>query len=95
MSTVRWLEKFSFNRMGFYYRKSIKLGPFRVNLSKSGIGYSLGSRSIRVGRTAQGRKYTNFSIPGTGLGYRKYGTGCLVLAAGIPAGVAIARILLT
>jgi hypothetical protein len=23
--------------MGFYYRKSVNLGPFRVNLSKSGV----------------------------------------------------------
>ena len=28
--------------MGFYYRKSVGLGPFRVNVSKSGIGYSVG-----------------------------------------------------
>ena len=31
--------------MGFYYRKSVNLGPFRVNLSKSGVGYSVGGRS--------------------------------------------------
>ena len=28
--------------MGWSYRKSVNLGPFRVNISKSGIGYSLG-----------------------------------------------------
>ncbi len=27
--------------MGFYYRKSVNLGPFRVNISKSGPGYSV------------------------------------------------------
>jgi hypothetical protein len=26
------------NEMGFYVRKSIKAGPFRYNLSKSGVG---------------------------------------------------------
>ena len=66
--------------MGFYYRKSVNLGPFRVNLSKSGVGYSVGGRGFRVGATPRGKKYTSFSIPGTGIGYRKSGTGCLVLA---------------
>jgi hypothetical protein len=78
--------------MGFYYRKSVNLGPFRVNLSKSGVGYSVGGRGFRVGTTARGKKYTSFSIPGTGIGYRKYGTGCLVIAAAVPAGIALARI---
>jgi hypothetical protein len=32
--------------MGFTYRKSVNLGPFRVNLSKSGLGYSVGSRGF-------------------------------------------------
>jgi hypothetical protein len=43
--------------MGFYYRKSVNLGPFRVNLSKSGLGYSVGGRGFRVGTTAREKKY--------------------------------------
>ena len=43
--------------MGFTYRKSVNLGPFRVNLSKSGLGYSVGGRGFRVGTTARGKKY--------------------------------------
>ena len=35
--------------MGFYYRKSFSAGPFRVNLSRSGGGYSLGGRGFRTG----------------------------------------------
>ena len=77
--------------MGFYYRKSVNLGPFRVNLSKSGLGYSVGGRGFRVGTTARGKKYTSFSIPCTGVGYRKSGTACLFLLAGIPAAMAIGR----
>ena len=77
--------------MGFTYRKSVNFGPFRVNLSKSGVGYSVGSRGFRVGTTARGKKYTSFSIPGTGVGYRKSGAGCLVLLASIPATIAIGR----
>ena len=77
--------------MGFYYRKSVNLGPFRVNLSKSGVGYSVGGRGFRVGTTPRGKKYTSFSIPGTGVGYRKSGAGCHFLLAGIPATIAIGR----
>jgi hypothetical protein len=77
--------------MAFYYRKSINLGPFRVNIGKSGLGYSVGGRGFRVGTSSRGRKYTSFSIPGTGVGYRKYGFGCLVLAAGVPAAILFGR----
>lgn len=35
--------------MGFSYRKSVSLGPFRFNLSKSGVGMSTGIRGFRVG----------------------------------------------
>lgn len=79
--------------MAFFYRKSVNLGPFRVNLSKSGVGYSVGGRGFRVGTTSRGRKYTSFSIPGTGIGYRKSGSGCLVVLAGIPAAIGLSRLL--
>ena len=54
----------------------------------------MGGRGFRVGTTFRGRKYTSFSIPGTGVGYRKYGSGCLVLLAGIPAAIALGRLLI-
>jgi hypothetical protein len=73
--------------MGFFYRKSVNLGPFRVNLSGSGVGYSLGGRGFRVGKSSRGRRYTAFSVPGTGVGYR--GKGCLVLMTAIPASLAL------
>ena len=70
--------------MGFYYRKSVGLGPFRVNVSKSGIGYSVGGPGCRTGISARGRRYSTFSIPGTGVGYRSSkGQGCLVLIIGL------------
>ena len=67
--------------MGFYYRKSIGVGPFRVNVSKSGVGYSVGGPGFRTGISGTGRRYTTFSIPGTGVGYRTSGkgSGCLVV----------------
>ena len=69
------------SRMGFYYRKSVNVGPFRVNLGKSGIGYSVGTRGFRTGLSSRGRRYTTFSLPGTGIGYRtsRRAAGCMVL----------------
>lgn len=71
--------------MGFYYRKSIGLGPFRVNVSKSGIGYSVGVPGARTGVSSRGKRYTTFGLPGTGIGYRTSssptaGKGCLLVA---------------
>lgn len=71
--------------MGFSYRKSVKVGPFRINLSNRGVGYSVGVRGFRTGVSASGRRYTTVSLPGTGLSYRENGgKGCLliILSAG-------------
>jgi len=58
--------------MGWGFRKSINLGPLRINASKSGIGYSIGGRGFRVGKDARGRSYRSISIPGTGIYNRTY-----------------------
>lgn len=56
--------------MGINFRKSINLGGgFRINLSKSGIGYSWGVKGFRVTKTAKGTTRTTASIPGTGISY--------------------------
>ena len=56
--------------MGFRYRKSINLGGgFRVNISKSGVGYSWGVKGYRITRTADGRTRQTASKPGTGISY--------------------------
>lgn len=56
--------------MGFRVRKSINLGGgFRINLSKSGIGYSWGTKGYRVSRTARGTTRRTYSIPGTGISW--------------------------
>ena len=56
--------------MGFRLRKSINIGKyFRLNFSKSGIGYSIGVPGMRYTKTASGRHRRTYSIPGTGLGY--------------------------
>lgn len=53
--------------MGIRFRKSKNYGPFRVNLSKSGIGYSMGVKGLRVTKKANGGIRTTTSIPGTGI----------------------------
>lgn len=61
--------------MGFRFRKSLKFGPFRINLSKSGVGYSVGGKGFRVTKSATGETYATASIPGTGLSSRKQISG--------------------
>lgn len=56
--------------MGLRYRKSIKLGAgFRINFSKSGVGYSWGVPGYRMTKTATGRTRRTYSIPGTGISH--------------------------
>lgn len=55
--------------MGIKFRKSIKLGPARINLSKSGVGYSVGGKGVRVTKKAGGGTRTTVGIPGTGISY--------------------------
>jgi hypothetical protein len=45
--------------MGFYIRKSFRLGPVRLNLSKSGFGVSAGVKGARIGVNSRGRAYTH------------------------------------
>ena len=55
--------------MGFRFRKSIGGKYFKINISKSGIGYSYGIPGYRKSIMPNGRKRTTYSIPGTGLSY--------------------------
>jgi len=53
--------------MSFYIRKSLKAGPFRFNLSKSGIGVSAGIAGFRFGHGPRGNYV---SIGRNGVYYR-------------------------
>lgn len=44
--------------MGWSFRKSIKVGPARVNLSKSGVGYSVGAGGLRYTKRANAKKHS-------------------------------------
>ena len=54
--------------MAFYFRKSIGFGPFRLNLSKSGIGASFGVRGARI---SAGPRGTYISVGRNGFYYRQ------------------------
>jgi hypothetical protein len=45
--------------MGFYIRKALKLGPVRLNLSKGGVGVSVGVPGMRLGMNAAGTPYVH------------------------------------
>lgn len=76
--------------MGFRFRKSVSFGPLRVNLSKSGVGWSVGGRGFRTGQRADGKRYTSLGLPGTGISHHtEHGrrtpaaSGCAVWIAAI------------
>jgi hypothetical protein len=50
------------------FRKSIPFGKLgRINLSRSGVGFSVGVRGMRISLGADGKVRRTTSIPGTGL----------------------------
>ncbi len=53
--------------MGFYLRKSVNVGPFRVNFSNSGVGVSAGIKGLRVGTGPRGH---HISVGAGALRYR-------------------------
>jgi Protein of unknown function (DUF4236) len=53
--------------MGFYLRKSVSVGPFRFNLSGSGVGVSVGVPGFRIGSGPRGN-YVH--LGGAGVYYR-------------------------
>lgn len=62
--------------MGFRFRKSKKIGPFRINLSSKGIGWSVGNKYFRYTQKAGGGSRTTTTIPGTGISFvQDHGSG--------------------
>lgn len=55
--------------MGTRFRKSVKLGPFRINFSKSGVGWSVGNKYARYTRKANGGTRITTTLPGTGISH--------------------------
>ena len=56
--------------MPMRFRRSIKLGKgVRMNVSKGGLGLSVGGRGARYSVHSSGRRTTSVGIPGSGLGF--------------------------
>ena len=56
--------------MGLNFRKTIRLGKYlRLNVSKNGIGVSVGSKMLRLNRSTAGKTSATVRLPGTGLSY--------------------------
>jgi hypothetical protein len=55
--------------MGFRFLKSKSFGPLKVNLSKRGLGWSIGGKGFRHTKKADGKTQNTYSIPGTGISY--------------------------
>lgn len=61
--------------MGLRFRKSKKVGPFRVNISQKGVGWSVGVPGLRYTKKAGGGSRVTASVPGTGISYVKESGG--------------------
>jgi hypothetical protein len=69
--------------MAWYLRKAFRLGPLRLNLSRRGLGASVGEPGARIGVDATGTPYVHSGRGGLyyrGRG-RSIGWGAFILAA--------------
>ena len=59
--------------MALRFQRRIRILPgLHVNLSRSGLGLSVGARGAHIGITARGQRYASVGLPGTGLFWREY-----------------------
>lgn len=59
--------------MGLRFQRRIRIAPgVRLNLSKSGVGVSVGRTGLRLGMDAKRKRYFSVGLPGTGLSYRTF-----------------------
>lgn len=58
--------------MGIRFSKSVKIGKYlRLNISKSGVGVSVGNKFYRVGISPKGIIRKTLTLPKTNLSYVK------------------------
>lgn len=60
--------------MSWYLKRSLSLGPVRFNLSKSGVGYSVGVKGFRIGVKPNGKNYVRAGRDGF-FYYDEFGKG--------------------
>lgn len=68
--------------MGFRFRKTIKAGPVNVNLSKSGVGYSVGAGGVRYTHSPKRKKKGSEKAAGKS-GIWQFLVGCFFLIGGL------------
>jgi hypothetical protein len=56
--------------VGWGFRKSKRLGPFRLSIGKRRVSGSVGTKRLRVGRSTSGRRWSSLRLPG-GFSWRK------------------------
>ncbi len=61
--------------MTLRFQRRLSLGPLHLNLSKSGVGCSVGLRGMRWGVMPGGTHYRSLGLPGTGISWRSYDHG--------------------
>lgn len=52
--------------MGFFFRKSFRVGPFRVNVGTGGVGFSFQLFGLTFGLNSRRRPYVRFGRFGFG-----------------------------
>jgi hypothetical protein len=57
--------------MSFRWRKRVGRCPVRANLSRRGVGWSIGFPGFRIGISASGWPYISIGLPGSGASYYK------------------------
>src|SRR5580658_5478907 len=73
--------------MSYFFRKSLRLGPIRLNLSRSGVGASLGVKGARLTVTPRGTSY--ITVGSHGFSYRETLSQRMGSPAGNPAPPAV------
>lgn len=62
--------------MGFRFHRRVRLNKWvHLNISKSGLGFSLGKRGLRMSISPKGKKSVSVGVPGSGASCR---TGCII-----------------
>jgi tetratricopeptide (TPR) repeat protein len=62
--------------MGVRFRRSLNIAPgVKLNLTKTGVGVTVGGKYGRYSVHSSGRRTTGFSLPGTGVYYQSTATG--------------------
>jgi hypothetical protein len=57
--------------MPWRFRRTLNIGPIRFTLEKTGIGISIGTKGLHIGRSPNGKLYVSAGVPGTGFYWRK------------------------